>query len=279
MQVVVVGECMLELVGQDPGRTQGWQLGYAGDTFNTALYLSRLQVPVAYLTALGADPFSQDMRAAWAGEGIDTSMVLTDASRLPGIEAALTRARRAEWLFLTGITLSIFTPPEREQLLHTAAAVRAGGGQVVFDPNYRPALWASAKQAREAFAAIAPTVSLALPTYADEATLFDDPDPLQSVARWRRLGATEVIVKLGAHGCLVAAGAESLPIAPAATMTPRDTTGAGDAFNAAYLAGRIKGLAPSAAARGANRLAGEVIQYRGAILDRERMAALGNLWD
>jgi len=33
---------MLELVGQDPGRTQGWQLGYAGDTFNTALYLSRL---------------------------------------------------------------------------------------------------------------------------------------------------------------------------------------------------------------------------------------------
>jgi 2-dehydro-3-deoxygluconokinase len=279
VQVVVVGECMLELVGQDPGRTQGWQLGYAGDTFNTALYLSRLQVPVAYLTALGADPFSQDMRAAWAGEGIDTSMVLTDASRLPGIEAALTRARRAEWLFLTGITLSIFTPPEREQLLHTAAAVRAGGGQVVFDPNYRPALWASAKQAREAFAAIAPTVSLALPTYADEATLFDDPDPLQSVARWRRLGATEVIVKLGAHGCLVAAGAESLPIAPAATMTPRDTTGAGDAFNAAYLAGRIKGLAPSAAARGANRLAGEVIQYRGAILDRERMAALGNLWD
>jgi 2-dehydro-3-deoxygluconokinase len=309
LQVVVVGECMLELVSQGHRQDPGWQLGYAGDSFNTALYLCRLRVPVAYLTALGADPFSQDMRAAWAGEGIDTSMVLTDASRLPGlyairndadgerhfyywrersaarrlftlpgIEAALARAGRAEWLFLSGITLSIFTPPEREQLVQTAAAVRAGGGQVAFDPNYRPALWSSAAQAREAFAAFAPAVSLALPTHADEATLFGDTDPLQSVERWRRLGATEVIVKWGAQGCLVAAGAETSRIAAAASVTPVDTTGAGDAFNAAYLAGRIAGLEPASAARGANRLAGEVIQHRGAILSRERMRALPDLW-
>jgi 2-dehydro-3-deoxygluconokinase len=310
-QVVVVGECMLELVslGQAPGRTQGWQLGYAGDTFNTALYLCRLEVPVTYLTALGTDPFSQDLRASWAGEGIDTSLVLTDGSRLPGlytirndadgerhfyywrersaarrlftlpgIEAALERTRRASWLFLSGITLSIFTPAEREQLVQTAAAVRAGGGQVAFDPNYRPALWSSAAQAREAFAAIGSSVSLALPTHADEATLFGDTEPLQSVQRWRQLGADEVVVKGGAQGCLVAAGADIRSMAAAAVVRPIDTTGAGDAFNAAYLAGRITGLAPVVAARGANRLAGEVIQHRGAILDPERMAALGDLW-
>jgi 2-dehydro-3-deoxygluconokinase len=98
------------------------------------------------------------------------------------------------------------------------------------------------------------------------------------VERWRRLGATEVIVKWGAQGCLVAAGTETLQIAAAATVTPVDTTGAGDAFNAAYLAGRIAGLEPAAAARGANRLAGEVIQHRGAILSRERMRALQDLW-
>ena len=311
-QVVVVGECMLELVSQDQdqGQDRDWQLGYAGDSFNTALYLARLQVPVAYLTALGADPFSDDMRAGWTREGIDTSMVLTDPSRLPGlyairndvdgerhfyywrersaarqlfalpgIDAALTRARRAQWLFLSGITLSIYTPAERERLVHTAAAVRANGGQVVFDPNYRPALWGGAAQAREAFAALAPAVTLALPTHADEAMLFGDTDPLQSVARWQHQGATEVIIKLGAQGCLAAAGAETLRIAPTASVAPVDTTGAGDAFNAAYLAGRIAGLAPSAAARGAHRLAGAVIQHRGAILSRERMAALGNLWD
>jgi 2-dehydro-3-deoxygluconokinase len=311
MQVVVVGECMLELVGHglDSGLTPGWQLGHAGDSFNTALYLCRLQVPVAYLTALGTDPFSQDLRTAWAGEGIDISLVLTDSSRLPGlyavrndadgerhfyywrersavrqlftlpgIEPALARARHTAWLFLTGITLSIFTPAERDQLLRTAAAVRAGGGRVAFDPNYRAALWSSAGEARDAFAAIAPSVSLALPTHADEATLFGDTEPLQSAARWQQLGADEVVVKCGAQGCLIATGAESRSIAPAATVTAVDTTGAGDAFNAAYLAGRIAGLDPFAAARGANRLAGEVIRHRGAILNRERMAALGNLW-
>lgn len=68
-------------------------------------------------------------------------------------------------------------------------------------------------------------------------------------------------------------------IAPPATVAPVDTTGAGDAFNAAYLAGRIAGIAPEAAARAANRLAGEVIRHRGAILSRERMAALGKLWN
>jgi 2-dehydro-3-deoxygluconokinase len=304
-QTVVVGECMLELVSQ--GDT--WQLGHAGDTFNTALYLARLRVPVAYLTALGADPFSQDLRTAWAREGIDTSMVLTDAARLPGlyairndadgerhfyywrersaarrlfvlpgIEAALTAARQAERLFLSGITLAIFAPGERAQLVAIAKAIRARGGQVVFDPNYRPKLWRSAAQARAAFAAVAPGVSLALPTHADEATLFGDTDPQQSVARWRNLGAPEVVVKLGAQGCLVASAGGVLQIAPVATVTPLDTTGAGDAFNAAYLAGRIAGHDPAAAARGANRLAGEVIQHRGAILPRARMDALGTLW-
>ena len=309
MRVVVVGECMLELVNQGHGLDRDWQLGYAGDSFNTALYLARLQVPVAYLTALGADPFSEDMRAGWTREGIDTSLVLTDPLRLPGlyairndpdgerhfyywrersaarrlftlpgIDAALTRARRAAWLFLSGITLSIYTPAERELLVQTAAAVRAGGGQVAFDPNYRPALWRNAAHAREAIAAIAPCVSVALPTHADEASLFGDSAPLQSVERWQRWGATEAIIKLGAQGCLVAAGAETSKIAPAAAVSPVDTTGAGDAFNAAYLAGRIAGLGPSAAARGANRLAGEVIQHRGAILAREQMSALRDLW-
>jgi 2-dehydro-3-deoxygluconokinase len=310
-QVIVVGECMLELLrqGQEQGKDQGWLLGYAGDSFNTALYLCRLDVPVAYLTALGADPFSQEMRAAWAGEGIDISLVLTDATRLPGlyvtrndadgerhfyywrenaaarrlftlpgIEAVLERARRAEYLFLSGVTLSIFTAAERELLVQIAAQVRARGGAVVFDPNYRPALWSSVAQARAAFAALAPTVTLTLPTYTDEAALFGDSDPLLSVARWRGLGVTEVIVKLGAQGCLVAYGDDPPQIAPALPVAAIDTTGAGDAFNAAYLAGRIAGLTAPAAARAANRLAGEVVQHRGAILSRERMTALGNLW-
>jgi len=301
---VVVGECMLELLC-----TQGqWRLGHAGDTFNTALYLTRLGLPAAYFTALGEDPFSADMRVAWAAEGIDTSLVLTDPSRLPGlyairneadgerhfyywreraavrrlfsltgIEAALERARGAHRLYLSGITLSLFSPAERAQLIALAAAVRALGGAVIFDPNYRSAGWSGPQEARAAIEALAPLVSLALPTLVDEAALFGDADPGRSVARWLGWGASEVVVKLGPAGCWVATGGEQVGVAQA-PVAARDTTGAGDAFNAAYIAARAAGCTPERSAQAANRLAAEVVQHPGAILPRERMAALGSLW-
>ncbi len=234
MRMIVIGECMLELT-RDADR---WRLGYAGDTFNTALYLSRLGVPTAYMTALGADTFSQDMRAEWQADGLDTSLVLTDAARLPGLYAVrndadgerhfyywrersaarqlftsagdrggLARARAARQLYLSGITLSLFSHAERARLNEIAAAVRAAQGQVIFDPNYRPEGWNSAEEARAAIRALAPCVSIAMPTFTDEAALFGDASPAHTVVRWRDWGAEQVIVKLGAEGCLVSAPA------------------------------------------------------------------------
>jgi 2-dehydro-3-deoxygluconokinase len=299
--MIVIGECMLELT-RDADR---WRLGYAGDTFNTAVYLSRLGVPTAYMTALGADAFSQDMRAEWQADGLDTSLVLTDTARLPGlyavrndadgerhfyywrersaarqlftlpgIEAAVTRARAARQLYLSGITLSLFGPAERSQLKEMAAAVRAAQGQVIFDPNYRPNGWHSADEARAAIRALAPYVSVVLPTFTDEAALFGDASPAHTVARWREWGAEQVIVKLGAQGCVVA-DASSTESVPAVTVpTVVDTTGAGDAFNAGFLVARGAGQDPAQAAGAANRLAALVIQHRGAILPRDRTAQL-----
>jgi 2-dehydro-3-deoxygluconokinase len=296
MGVIVIGECMLELT-RDADR---WRLGYAGDTFNTALYLCRLGVPTAYMTALGSDAFSQEMRAEWQADGLDTSLVLTDPARLPGlyavrndadgerhfyywrersavrqmfslpgIEAAVARACSAQQLYLSGITLSLFTVAQRAQLNGIAAAVRAAQGQVIFDPNYRPNGWSSADEARAAIRAIAPFVSIVMPTFTDEAALFADASASQTVARWREWGADEVIVKQGAEGCVVsdASGTSAVPAMKVATVL--DTTAAGDAFNAGFLAARRAGQQLVAAAQAANRVAGIVIQHRGAIVPRE----------
>ncbi len=53
---------------------------------------------------------------------------------------------------------------------------------------------------------------------------------------------------------------------------PIDTTAAGDSFNAAYIAARLSGDGPQAAAAAAHRLAGEVIRHRGAIMPRDAAA-------
>jgi 2-dehydro-3-deoxygluconokinase len=55
---------------------------------------------------------------------------------------------------------------------------------------------------------------------------------------------------------------------------PRDTTGAGDSFNAGYLAGRLKGVDPVRAARQGCRLAAEVIRHPGAIIPRSAMPVM-----
>ncbi|HEY2418956.1 MAG TPA: sugar kinase [Steroidobacteraceae bacterium] len=304
--LIAVGECMLELAPDG----ERWRLGHAGDTFNTTLYLRRLGVPVAYLTALGSDPFSQQMRAAWLAEGIDVSLVLTDPTRLPGlyairndadgerhfyywrersaarqlftlpgIEAALQRAGRAGQLYLSGITLSIFTDQERARLLELAAAVRAHGGQVIFDPNYRPAGWTHVSAARAAIESLAPLVSIALPTQTDEALVFGDGTAEHTADRWRSWGAREVVVKLGSRGCLVATGAQRDHVPVAGPVAVVDATGAGDAFNAAYLAARLAQHTPIQAARAAHRLACQVIQYPGAILPPDRPLTLSSLLD
>ncbi len=94
------------------------------------------------------------------------------------------------------------------------------------------------------------------------------------MARWREWGAEQIIVKLGAEGCLVA-GPDGTEVVPAVNV-PKviDTTGAGDAFNAGYLAARGAGQSAVQAARAANHLAALVIQHRGAILPRDRTEEL-----
>lgn len=297
--MIVVGECMLELT-RDEHR---WRLGYAGDTFNTALYLARLGVPTAYLTALGGDPFSQDMLAEWRADGLDTSLVLTHPARLPGlyavrneadgerhfyywrqhsavrelfslpgIEAALVKARAAPQLYLTGITLSLFDAQGRAQLTETAAAVRAAQGEVIFDPNYRAAGWSGVEEARAAIRALAPAVTIAMPTFSDEVALYGDASPSHTVVRWRDWGATQVIVKLGAEGCLISCALGTRLVPAVAVPKVIDTTAAGDSFNAGFLAARRAGQDSVQAAAAANRLASLVIQHRGAILPRERTA-------
>jgi 2-dehydro-3-deoxygluconokinase len=87
-RIVCIGEGMLELSRDGAG----WRLGYGGDTLNTAIHLARAGHDVAYLTALGDDAFSEDLKRQWRAEGLDTSLILTHPARQAGLYAISTDA-------------------------------------------------------------------------------------------------------------------------------------------------------------------------------------------
>ena len=79
MKVARIGECMVELAQVDGGL---FRRGFGGDTLNTALYLSRLGVDTAYVTALGDDALSEAMLAARATSGLYVSIDIGTLTRL-----------------------------------------------------------------------------------------------------------------------------------------------------------------------------------------------------
>jgi 2-dehydro-3-deoxygluconokinase len=300
--VYAIGECMIELQRS----SNGMDYRFGGDTLNAAVYMARMldpeQVKVAYVTALGADGMSDEMCASWQDEGIDTGCVLRLPDRLPGIymietdpsgerrfhywrkdsaarhwlEApdagkVLLRLAAARMVYLSGISLAILSPADRELLIAALAQCRAAGGSVVFDNNYRPRLWESAAEAAEVYRRVLAHCDIALLTLDDEQALFGPGDAAAAIERTRALGVGEVVVKRGGEPCVVWAGGRSVEVAPAPVAEVVDTTAAGDSFGAAYLAARLSGQDPEAAARAGHRLAGTVIRHRGAIIPRDAM--------
>ena len=303
MRYLSIGEPLTEFASRrDAPSTFDRRAG--GDTLNTAIYLSRLTGPgqVGYLSCLGDDPHSQWLRQTIADEGVDISALATRPGGRSGLSFISTDARgersftywrehapfrshfedpasladldRAPTLFLSAITLAVLHPEGRAHLVAALTERRRQGAQVVFDTNYRPALWPDADAARHAIAQMMGVASLVLPSLDDLAGCFGILDPDAAMRELASLTDAEIVLTTGGDSVLHrhAQGAgnfdrHALPPAIAAT----DTTGAGDSFNAAYLAGRADGLDPQAAIAASARLAAIVVRHPGAIIPLDAM--------
>ncbi|MEG5561088.1 sugar kinase [Enterobacter roggenkampii] len=304
-KIAVIGECMIELSqkGAEVSR------GFGGDTLNTSVYIARQVAPEAltvnYVTALGTDSFSQQMLEAWQSEYIDTSLIQRMENRLPGLyyietddtgertfyywrneaaakfwlesedAAAICEALSTfDYLYLSGISLAILSPTSREKLLSLLRECRANGGKVIFDNNYRPRLWASREETQQVYQQMLQCTDIAFLTLDDEDALWGEKPVEDVIARTQAAGVSEVVIKRGAESCLVAITGEAVVEVPAVKLAKEkviDTTAAGDSFSAGYLAVRLTGGTPEAAAQRGHLTASTVIQYRGAIIPREAM--------
>ena len=306
VKIALIGECMIELNGEPFGQMQQQ---YGGDVLNTAIYLARMiagQAQVSFVSAMGCDALSRGMVACWQNEGINTDLVLHDEHHQPGLyliqldssgertflywrndAAARYLLQHPEFpqvsvalaqqqiIYLSGISLAILPQADREQLIAMLAEYQRHGAKIIFDSNYRPKLWASISEARTCYQQLYAITDLALVTLEDEMAVWGDENLLSARDRLQASKIKQAIIKVGAEGCYVQDFADTtdpLTHYPAPHITKViDTTSAGDAFNAGFIAALITGKPLNIAVQMGQQLAGRVIQFKGAIIPRTNM--------
>jgi 2-dehydro-3-deoxygluconokinase len=279
-RVVTAGETMALL---DPvadgeiGLGDLLRLRIAGAESNFAVGMARLGVEVAWISRLGADRLGALVREALAGEGVDLRWAAADAdaptglfykwrsdgrtsvgyyrrgsaaSRLSPADAPDAALEGASLVHLTGITMALGDGP-RELVVSLARRARAAGALVTFDPNYRPALWASGAAAAAAMEPVLEHVDWYLCGEGEGEALFG-PGVLDAlVAR----GVPGAVVRVGERGALVASGGEVSEVTPARVEAVVDEIGAGDAFAAGFAFGLLQGWEPERCTHAANVVA------------------------
>jgi 2-dehydro-3-deoxygluconokinase len=276
--------------------------GYGGDTLNTAVYLARLGVEADYVTALGDDPMSDEMIAGWAAEGVGTTRVSRLAGMLPGLYMIQTddtgerrffhwressAARRLmdlpetgdildslsgyDLVYLSAITLSLYTETGGTRLIAALRSARERGTRVAFDTNFRARGWPDLDVARAVYQDAFAAADIALASTEDLLPLYAGESDDRLLAR---IVSPEVVLKLSEPASLVRFDGVAHQVkAEPVTKPVVDTTAAGDSFAAAYLAARLARASPIDSAQAGHRLAGVVVCHPGAIIPASAMPA------
>ena len=293
-----IGEAMAEIRS---GRTDDFSLGFAGDTYNTAVYASRTigqRGLVSYITRVGVDPLSMSFCNAAHREGIAIDGIANDPNHNIGIYSVSTddsgersfhywransAARRmfasdettpeppaTRVIYLSGITMAILTPDARTRLIDTLTSKRAqDGAKIAFDSNYRPALWDDPATARAVMDRMWDITDIALPSIDDEMALTGEDNEEAVVSRFSAGTWEGVAIKRGSRGPISPnlAAADHPAFEPAAKVV--DTTAAGDSFNGAYLAAYLSGAGEVERLQSGHRLASKVVGFPGAIIPHD----------
>lgn len=263
VDLVCMGEPLLELNLQPSVRpaTSLYLEAHGGDASNVAIAAARQGATVAFLSAVGADHAGQSFLDLWRQEGVDCSGVFVDPDRPTGVYfvrhdagghhfSYLRRGSaassyqldgpgravldRSAFLFASGISLGI-SNRAADTVFAAMREMRANGGRVAFDTNYRAKLWPKERAA----ALIGQGMRMAdvvFPGLEDMQMLMGllDPDAILDLSL--EAGAGIVVLKMGSEGAIVATREGTrVAIAPH-PCNPVDATGAGDAFCGSFLA-------------------------------------------
>ncbi len=295
MSVVVIGDANVDLeirlptdarpthANPDPMMTGG------GSAANTAAALGRLEVPTRFVGAVGDDAAGRHATESLARSGVDVTSVQTVSSEptvmviviLPpdgerliyvwpprggahsmlDVDVATRAVEDADWVHVSGICLRV--TPARDALFAAMDRARELGIPISLDLNLRLENWGWEAGFREVAMGAVERADVVLGSALDEiAPLGDAADPVTAA---RALGSGErlVVARLGANGAMAITERETTT-APGFDVPVVDTVGAGDAFNAGFIAARLEHRSVGEALTWGNAVAAATIGRPGA---------------
>jgi len=291
MKILCIGIAVMDILARPVSDKGGWQekqrisdisIQPGGDALNQAMRLADLGEDVGIACVVGDDETGGMLIDAMKSRGVDTSLVCRDGREATSTSVILIGAEGERHIFSAGhahalidaghipahlpegcraVSLgSLFSMPllEKDGLLEALRTYRREGA-LVFADLASDKLHAGLAGVRD----FLPEIDYFLPSLYD-ATAQTGCETAEEAARlYRELGVGCAVIKCGAKGAYYlsreeAGWAEALPVSPV------DTTGAGDAMSAFFIARILAGDRPGEAAGRACRAASRTTLYLGA---------------
>jgi len=288
IDLVGIGECLAEFSFIGDGN---YSLGYSGDVLNALAAAGRLGLSTGLITAIGDDPFQVGLLDILDEEQID----LTHAPILKGkpngvyfvyvnesggpsfhflrkdsaareafvcqpLSELINYVLSAHALLFSSIPLAVMK--EREKIFEMLAAIK-GKTIIAFDLNVRRALWEDMQDLVSMFTLLAPLVDVLFVTNEDDEILFGPRDMKDAIEYYKQQGFNQVIIRRGNASTLVFGDGESFQVPVPRVASIVDTTGAGDVFNAGYIAAMLRGHPAYECAALGNAAAAASVDSRG----------------
>lgn len=268
--ITAIGEILIDLTqtGIDGAGIPQFAANPGGAPANVAVAASRLGAGTAFIGKVGGDGLGTYLRSVLERERVDCSGLRVGRQATTMAIVSVDGAGERDFRFVRGADQEL-TPDEVDEaavlesrILHfgsvsltpgisrcatifAARTAHKNGRLVSYDPNYRPALWASAEEAMEWMRLPLPMVDVIKLSEEELPLLTGTAGLEEGGARLEEQGVKLVLVTLGGAGVFCRWRGETFTV-PGLHVDVADTNGAGDTFFGAVLSrlSRREGRAP-----------------------------------
>ena len=274
--IVVVGDIAVDIVstlktplarGSDAPAEISLMPGGSGA--NVAVWLARLGHRATFVGRIGDDMFGRWLHDDLVAEGVEAALVVDDTRRT-GVIQVLVEPDGERTMAPDRGANAAWAQDQISETLIAGAEVLHVVGYVLLDRESRPAALAAMRLARrhavpisldpsshaplrglgsDAFWDLVGEVDLLLPNRHEAQVLSGSQDPEAALLALRKHAGT-VVIKLDREGCIISEG-DRVERIPAPAIRVDNATGAGDAFDAGFLAAWRSGEGLRAACRAA----------------------------